>query len=136
MKVILTCFLLLVITGTGHAQSNPISTVDVVKGKQKFEKEVMFFYEQNWKAFRDEALRLGHISSYQLIRTATDSTGHFSLILITGYPDSLKFRMVEENFRPIMQKLAPKGPKMLNEVKRNEFLEYLTGFEGEVLFSR
>src|SRR5690606_7421850 len=80
LKVILGfCFMICV--ATGHAQK--ISTLDIVSIKQQYEKETLFFYEQNWKIFREEALNKNYISGYQLLRTPTDSTDHFHLILIT-----------------------------------------------------
>lgn len=127
---------LLSITGMIFFASNAsaqIATVDIVKGKQAYEKEVMYFYEQNWKAFRAEALREKFISGYQLIKTKADSTGYFNVILITRFADSASFKQVEQNFRPIMKKLSPKGPKMLNDVKRQEFLEFNASYAGSVI---
>lgn len=127
---------LLIFTGKSFSQELPIATVDIVKGKQVYEKEVMYFYEQNWKAFREEALLQKHISGYRLIKTKPDDTGHFTLILITQFPDSTAFKRVEENFRPIMKKLSPKGPRMLNDVKREQFLQFVAGYTGSLVFSK
>ncbi len=117
----------------GFSQSS-IALINTVKAKQVYEKEVMYFYENNWKAYRQEALKAGYISGYQLIKSRPDSTGLFSVILVTQFPDSITFRNVEENFRPIMQKLSPNGPKMLNALKRNEILQTVGSYEGKVIF--
>src|SRR5690606_7094746 len=74
LKVILGfCFMMCI--ATGHAQK--ISTLDIVSIKQQYEKEALFFYEQNWKVFREEALNRKYISGYQLLRKPPDSIGHF-----------------------------------------------------------
>lgn len=107
-----------------------ISTIDIVKCSEALEKEALYYYEQNWKAFRAAALDKGFISGYQLLRTPTDSTSHFNLILITEYPDSTSYSQLEENFQSVMKKISPNGPKMLNDVKRSDFLEYVAGYEA------
>jgi len=120
-------FLMTMISYHGSAQS--FSTVDIVKVKSVYEKEAMYFYNENWKAFRKEAYKKGFISGYQILRSATDSTNHFQLILITEYSDSTAFARQEDNFRPIMKSISPKGPKMLNDIPRKEILEYLSGYK-------
>lgn len=117
----------------GSSVSAQIATVDIVKGKAIYEKEVMYFFENNWKPFREEALRMNYISGYQLLRTLPDSTGLFNVILITQFADSTQFNNVEENFRPIMKRLSPTGPKLLNGVTRKEFIDSATGFSGSVV---
>lgn len=112
-----------------------ISTIDIVKVKAVYEKEAMYFYNENWKAFRKLALQEKVIAGFELLRTATDSTNHFQLILITTYSDSVSFANSEENFRPIMQRISPNGPKMLNQIARKDFLEYITGYETISLYS-
>lgn len=105
------------------------STIDVVKVKAQYEKEAMYFYNENWKAFRELAFKKGIISGYELLRTPKDSTNHFELILITKYKDRPSFEKSEENFRPIMKQVSPNGPRMLNDIDRKVFLTYLTGYE-------
>ncbi len=115
--------------------SQTIATIDITRAKQAYEKEAIYFYENNWKVFREEALRLKYISGYQLIRTETDSTGWFDIILITQFADSVQRKKVEENFRPIMNRLSPNGPRMLNDVKRSEFLKPGGSYKGKTLFA-
>jgi hypothetical protein len=114
--------------------SQKISTVDIVKINAKFEKEAQYFYEQNWLAFRKEALKQKVIIGYEMFRSATDSTNHFDLTLITSYKNENAYKVSEDKFRPIMSKISPNGPKYLNEVKRQEFLQYVAGSEGKILF--
>jgi hypothetical protein len=56
-----------------------------MKINAKYEKEAMYFYEQNWKALRDKALKEQVIIGYEMLRSPTDSTNHFDPTLITSY---------------------------------------------------
>jgi hypothetical protein len=120
----------------GFAQAQTIATVDITRAKQAYEKEALYFYEQNWKAFREEALKLRYISGYQMIKTAPDTTGWFDIILITHFQDSVQRQKVEENFRPIMTRLSPNGPRMLNDIKRSEFLKPAGSYKGKTVFEK
>jgi hypothetical protein len=111
-------------------KSSEYVTVDIVKAKEEFSKEAMFFYEKNWKTFREEAYKLKHITGFELIKGNVDSTGWFTITLITVYKDSLSFAKAEANFAPIMKRISPNGPQMLNNIQRNQFLKYITGAEG------
>lgn len=133
MRIIGIFFFLL---GAMYASAQHISTVDIVKGKQEYENEVMFFYKENWEAFRKEALKQKVISGYQLLRTKTDSTGYFTLVLITEYKDSIAFSKSEELFRPIMKKISPNGPRMMNDVPRSSILKYIEGYEVKEVFRK
>lgn len=112
------------------ANAQQFTTVDIVKVKASYEKEAMFFYNENWKQFRIEAHQRGFISGFELLKTEIDSLRQFQLILITKYPDSISFHQKEENFAPIMKRISPNGPKMLNSVPRKEILEWVAGYEA------
>jgi hypothetical protein len=111
-----------------------VSTFDIVKIKAQYEKEALFFYEKNWKAFRVEALKQKVISNYEMYRSETDSTNHFYLTLITTYKNEITFKDSEAKFRPIMSAISPNGPNYLNALKRNDFLEYVAGSEGKIVY--
>lgn len=121
---------------TTSLSAQTIKTIDVVKVNANYEKEAMYFYHENWKAFREAALEKKVISGYELLRTPTDSTNHFQLLLITEYADSLSYKNLEKNFEPIMKAIAPQGPKMLNAVSRKDFLEYIIGFDAYSLLEK
>jgi hypothetical protein len=112
------------------------ATVDIIKVKAKYEKEAMYFYTENWQAFRKKALTEKVISGYEFLKTETDTTEHFHLILITEYPDSLKFHNQEANFRPIMQSISPNGPKLLNDKPIKEIVQYLQGYDAVTLMDK
>lgn len=115
--------------------SQKVSTFDIVKVDANFEKEAMYFYNINWREFRKEALKQKVITGFEMYKLAIDSTKHFDLTLVTTYKDEKAYHQAEEKFRPIMKKVSPNGPKYLNEIKREQFLLYVAGSEGKVVYS-
>jgi hypothetical protein len=92
-----------------------------VQVKPGFKKEALFFYEHNWKLYREIALKKGFIQSYRLEQTATDSAGISELLLITEYKDSIAYRESEMNFRDILATARPDGPVLMNQLRPDEF---------------
>lgn len=127
--------IIIVILVAKNITAQAVSTVDIVQINTKYEKEAMFFFEQNWLAFRKEALKEKIIKGYKILRSETDSLNFFNLTLITTYKDENAYSSSEENFRPIMRAISPGGPKYLNAIKREVFLKYITGSNGKVIFS-
>ena len=119
---------------SGRGQT--ISAIDIVQGNKRFEKEILFYYRENWAKFREQAFKEGAISGYRLLTTPLDSLGNFSLILVTEYPDSSRLLQSEQNFQPIMKQIRPHGPIYLNKLKREQFLEYRAGYQTSTLFER
>ncbi len=95
--------------------------MDFVKIKPGKTAEAMFFYENNWKPYRDLAIKKGVIQSYQIVKAQPDSVNNFDLILITVYKDSTQHAESEANFRSILTALRPNGPLLLNDVKPADF---------------
>lgn len=118
MKWILLLFLFF-LSKAGHTQT--VLVMDFVKVKNGRYAETLFYYEKNWKLYRDIALQKGFIQSYRLEKTTADSAGAFDLILITEYPDSNTYHKSEENFRDILATARPNGPLLLNEWKPADF---------------
>lgn len=121
--------ILLLLTGLlsyqqAHAQKDTYVIMDIVKVKNGLWNEALYFFENNWKVFREEAIKQDIISSYQMLVNQADSVNN-NIVLITEYPDSLSYRKSEENFRPILKKFRPNGPAYLNDKRRNDFVETL-----------
>jgi hypothetical protein len=119
--------ILLLLTGflsyqQSYAQKDSYVIMDIVKVKNGLWNDALYFFENNWKLYREEAIKQGIISSYKLLVNKADSVSN-NIVLITEYPDSLSYRKSEENFRPILKKIRPDGPAYLNENKRNDFME-------------
>jgi len=133
LAISICCIQVVLFAHQGQAQM--VSSVDIVKVNSKYQKEAEFFYMGNWYAFRKMALEKKIISNYEMMQTSADSTGHYTLILITRYPDSLYYHNREKNFEPIMKSISPNGPKMLNNIDRKQFLQYVDGFDATTIVS-
>jgi hypothetical protein len=104
-------------------QTEAIVFMDYVKIKDDKKEEAMFFYENNWKRYRDIAVKRKLIQSYQLLEVLPDSINNFDLILVTVYKDSAQYLKSEKNFQPIIKETRPDGPALLNNLKPGEFRE-------------
>lgn len=111
---------------TVQAQQNkPVADMDFIKIKNGKAAEAMFFYENNWKVFRDAAVERGFIKSYKLFTTSSDSLADFHIILFTEYKDSVQYNNQEKNFRPLLREFSPGGPKLLNALRPKDFATIL-----------
>lgn len=125
-----------VISNFLFAQSgSTVTTIDFVKIKNNRRQEALFFYENNWKLYRDIAIKKGFIQSYRLLSTTADSIADFNLILITEYADSLQYKLSEERFQQIIKTTRPEGPKLLNELKPADFRQNVFFKQTETLFN-
>lgn len=110
-------------------------TIDYVKVKDGKRDEAMYFYENNWKPYRVEALKRGVIHSYEILESIPDSNAPFDLVLITRYKNRDQHLASEKNFEPILKELRPNGPKMLNTLKPDDFRQSVFVYHGKVLMS-
>lgn len=79
-----------------HAQKTSYVAMDIIKVKNGLWNEALYFFENNWKTYREDAIKQGIISSYQMLVNKADSVSN-NIVLITEYPDSLSYRKSEEN---------------------------------------
>lgn len=112
-----------------------ISVLDFVAIKDNKWAEALYFYEHNWKVYRDIALKRGFIESYQILMTTRDSVDHFDLVLVTQYQDSTQFTASEENFQKIIRETRPNGPRLLNSVRPGDFRTNLFFKKLQVVFA-
>jgi hypothetical protein len=111
----------------------PIVVIDFVKVVNGHEAETAYFFEQNWKKYRAAALKKAYISGYQMLKLSPENKAGFHYALVTFFQDSASYKQVEANFRPIMARISPKGPRLLNEVKIPDFCAITQSFTGSVL---
>lgn len=117
MRLLLFFFLLFGLPALGQS----VSVWELVQVKAGFKAEALYFYEHNWKLYREIALKKGFIQSYRLEQTADDSAGSCELLLITEYKDSTDYRQSETNFRGILATVRPDGPVLMNKFRPEEF---------------
>lgn len=110
--------------------STTISTVEFVKVSKDKINEATYFYENNWKVFREAAIRQSIIVSYRILSLEDSSTG-FNVVLITDYKDSLQLVKSESSFQKLIKEIRPKGPLLLNDAKPNEFRKSVYTVKGK-----
>ena len=118
-------------TGTAAKSDELYVTIDFVKIKEGKRDETMFFYGNNWKPYREEALKRGVIHSYELLEPSPAAAAPFDLILITRYKGEEQHKNSEKNFEPILKELRPNGPALKNSVKPSEFREIVFEYRGK-----
>ena len=133
-KILLTFFFLVEGLMSGYTQHS-ISAIDFVRIKNNKRQEAIYFYENNWKVYRDIALSKGFIKSYKLLLALPDTSVNFDLMLITEYTDSLQLKLSEERFQQIIKDVRPGGPKLLSEIKPNDFRQNVVFKQAETLFT-
>lgn len=111
---------------------NSMAKIDFVKIKNNNQNEAIYFYENNWKKFREAAISKSYIKSYELLTDESFSNSNFDIILITEYVDENQFSRYEENFESITTSLHPNGPQFLNRKKPSEFRENVYSIKTEI----
>jgi hypothetical protein len=127
---------MLIVATVGWAQAqSTVSVIDFVRIKNGKQREALFFYENNWKVYREIAIEKGYIKAYQLLTTQPDTTRNFDLMLITEYADSLQLALSEDRFQKIIKTTSPNGPKLLNDLKPGDFRINVFLKRGRKVFS-
>lgn len=121
MKPLVVIALMLASFSISAQSTPPVSVIDFVKIKEGRHPEALYFYENNWKVYRDIALQKGYISSYRILTVQPEPGGLFDLMLITEYSDSTQLALAEERFTAIIKETRPDGPRLLNAVKPADF---------------
>lgn len=133
MKVLFVIPFLLISSGV-HAQQTTVMLVDIMRINGEHKAEATYYFENNWKLFRDEAIKRGVITGYQFYET--DDDGQLEFVLITEFKDEEQFGNVEANFEPILKQLRPNGPVMLNDIKPASFRETVSTKKATVVARR
>jgi len=109
----------------------PIYTIiEFVKFKNGNAKQAEYYYENNWKPYREEAKKRNVIASFDMLPADKESAGAFDLILITRYRGKEQFDASEKGFEPILKALRPNGPALLDALKPDEFRETVFVYRG------
>lgn len=123
MRTIVLVTLLTTITLAQAQENHQISTMDFVQVLNGNKAEALFYYENNWKVLRDQALKKDYIASYQLLETPISENEPFELILITTYANQKEYELAEARFETL---IADKGPlQLMNSKKPGEFRKVL-----------
>lgn len=134
MKNIITVLFLCFTAAAFGQSSRAVSDIDFVKIKNGKKAEALYFYENNWKFYREIALQKGYIKSYKFFTAKPDSLANFDIVMVTEYADSIQFKKSEENFNKIIKETRPNGAKLLNDLKPADFRINLYGKIAESLY--
>lgn len=109
--------------------------MDFVKIKDGKRDEAMFFYENNWKVYREAALKKGIIHSYELIEAKSETNTTFDIILVTRYKNEEQHKNSEKNFEPILKEIRPNGALLKNDLKPEDFRQNVFLSIGKSVFT-
>ncbi len=123
------------VLGAPPTGNGMFETIDFVKIKEGKRDEAIYFYENNWRAYRDAAIKRGVIDSYELIDATSEKDATFDLILITRYRGEAQLKNGEKSFEPIIKELTPNGPFLKGTSKPDEFRQNVSFYRGKAMFS-
>lgn len=107
------------INETSNERESWISTIDFVEILNGHTQEALYYYDNNWKVLRENALVKKYIESYQLLKTPTSDDNKIALILITTYSNQEQYDIRELHFEELIRL---KGElRLLNEKMPKEF---------------
>lgn len=95
--------------------------------------EARYFYENNWRVYREAAVKRGVIDSFEYVETATKDAA-FDIILVTRYSNEEQYRNSEKAFEPILKELRPNGPLLKGTVKPEAFRQIIYSYVGKTIF--
>ncbi|CAN5478350.1 hypothetical protein BH10ACI3_BH10ACI3_20350 [soil metagenome] len=110
-------------------------TIDLIKVKDGKRDEARYYYENNWRFFRDAAVKRGLIDSFEYIDAVSEKDTAFDIILITRYHGEEQYKNRETIFEPIIKELTPNGPFLRGTSKPDEFRIVVSSYTGKQVFS-
>jgi hypothetical protein len=118
-KIVLVA--LLFYSAAAFGQHHSIYVIDFVKIKNNNKEQALYFYNNNWKVYRETALKKGYIKSYKLLSAKSDPAADFDLMLLTEYADSAQYKNAENNFNQIIKETRPTGPMLMDKLLPGDF---------------
>ena len=126
MKSLLTSIVFFFVINTFYAQTKAKqSSIDFVTVLNNNHAETLYYYQNNWKALREAAIKKDYIESYELLEIEPNETTPYSFILITTYANQNQYDNRETHFEELIQ--ASGGLKLLNEKTPNDFRKVIHG---------
>ncbi|MCO7225807.1 hypothetical protein [Pleionea sp. CnH1-48] len=121
----LLCLICAVSIGNVLASDTMLSVTNYVQVKDKHFAEARYYYQKNWLKLRQAAVAEGMIHSYRLTEIAPEEEVPFQLVLETVFRDQQQYDAAEKNFRRLIDRMQPNGPRLLNELKSKQFRKIL-----------
>jgi len=102
-------------------ESGPVAVTELVKILGGNRSEAVFYFRNNWKVLREEALKRGLVESFEMQVAEPGQEGEFEIVLITRFKDRAQHAAAEDNFRKLIKELRPEGPMLVSAMKPDEF---------------
>lgn len=107
-----------------------VEFVKVVNGNRD---EARYYYENNWRVYREAAVKRGIIESFDYVEIA-NKDAEYDIILITRYANEEQYKNSEKAFEPILKELRPKGPLLRGTLKPDAFRKVVYSYVGKSVF--
>lgn len=98
-------------------------TIDFVKVLHDRKAETLYYYENNWKKLREDAIKKGYIRSFQLLVNESSEEKDYDILLLTEYGTQEQYDKKEEHFRALIDARQAEGRQLLNEHQPADFRE-------------
>ena len=119
MKYLFICLCLFISTLTFAQSDDSLAFMNFVEILNDNKEEAIYYYENNWKVLRDQAIERGFISSYQLLEVPYSEEAPFHIILVTSFATQEQYDAVEENFEILISERGER--RLLNDKMPSEF---------------
>lgn len=103
------------------------STIEVVEVLNGNTAEALYYFENNWKQLRIQAVKEGYIRDFQLL-VQKQAEGPDHILLITTFFNQDQYDNREENFKLLIGRMD--GLKLMNAKKPRNFRKRLTVYEA------
>lgn len=120
-KILQTAFEGIYKTKNLNNTEKQITIIDYVKVLNNKRDEAIYYYENNWKVFRQIAVKSGFIKSFELLQTKPDDNKEYDIILKTVFNNSSDYELSEKRFQQIIKETVSNSPNYLNKISPNEF---------------
>lgn len=119
MKYIISLCLTVFCLTSFSQPTEQVTTIDYVQVLNDNREETLFYYQNNWKLLRAQAVEKSYIDSFQLLETPYSEEAPFHFILVTTYANQAQYEKREDNFGELIE---AKGPlRLLNDKQPTDF---------------
>lgn len=127
-KAILSIILVYIIANGYSQEVERVSTVEMIEVLDNHMPEALYYYENNWKMLREDALKKGYIYAYQLLFLDEMDTAQYDLILITTYSNKQQYDLREVHFSGLIEQRGEL--KLLNDKQPGDFRKFIYSNEN------
>ncbi|WP_305982552.1 hypothetical protein [Roseivirga thermotolerans] len=104
-------------------KAQKISTLEIVEVLNKNQAEAEYYYRNNWKVLREQALKSNYIDSFEFMIAGPEDGKPGHIVLLTTYANREQYEKAEENFGKLIEALG--GIKLLNDKKPADFRKFI-----------